>query len=301
MNERDTTCFALALALFGATGCDNPLSPIEAIDGTRILAAKAEVAGDPTRASPEPGEDVSVRWLVVAPDPDAVFAYRFDGCVAADSSADLTSCSGTALATTESVDPVSDPPVVTFTAPADAASGTRLAVVGTVCAAGVALGDDTGATCADGSKPFAATDDFFMDDGSAPNTNPALTDISLNDLVLGPETATSTDCTLLPSVGLGSGPRTLTVNLDPNSRDPLVQVDSGDPARESLLLSYFVTRGNLDHAFSDIDANATDVSGSVIWTPPPHADAPTLARFIFVVRDGRGGSDFTERRLCVVP
>lgn len=301
MNERHATCVALGFALLGATGCDDPLSPVEAIDGTRVLAAKVEVAGDATRASPLPGEDVTVRWLVVAPDPAAAFAYRFDACVAADSSSDLARCAGAALGTAASVDPVAAPPVVTFTAPEDAASGVRLAVMGGVCAAGVPLADDTGSACSDGSKPLAASDDFFTDDGSEPNNNPVLTDISLNDLALGPETATVTDCAQLPSVALGSGARTLSVNLDPSSRDPLVQKNTADPARESLLLSYFVTSGNLDHAFSAIDSAAPDASGSVVWTPPPHADGPSLARFVFVVRDGRGGSDFTERRLCVVP
>jgi len=301
MNERDVKGVALGLVLLGAAGCDDPLSPVDAIDGSRVLGAKVEVAGDPTRASPLPGEDVTVRWLVVAPDPAATFAYHFDACVAADSSSDLAACAGGALATAESVEPVAEPPVVSFTAPTDAASGARLAVVGGVCSAGIALAGSDTAACSDGSRFLAANDDFFTDDGSAPNTNPALTDISLNDLVLGPETATSTDCATLPSIGVGTGPRTLAVKLDPASRDPLVQANSADPARESLLLSYFVTRGNLDHAFSAIEADDPDVSGSVVWTPPPHADAPTLARFVFVVRDGRGGSDFTERRLCVVP
>ncbi len=303
MNERRGKGPALWLALLCAAGCGEPLSPVEAIDGTRVLAAKVEVAGDARRASPLPGEDVTVRWLVVAPDPAASFAYSFDACVAADSSFDLAECAGDALATAESVEPVAEPPLVSFTAPSDGASGARLAVIGGVCSAGVALADGAGGerACSDGSRFLAANDDFFSDDGRAPNTNPAFGDISLNELVLGPETATLTDCAALPSVVLGSGPRTLGVRLDPDSRDPLVQTNSADPARESLLISYFVTRGNLDHAFSAVESDDPDASGSVSWTPPPHADEPTLARFVFVVRDGRGGTDFTERRLCVVP
>lgn len=301
MKERDARSLALCCALFCVAGCDDPLSPVEAIDGSRILAAKVEVAGEPARASPLPGEDVTVRWLVVAPDPAATFAYRFDACVATDSSNDLAECAGAPLATAESVEPVAEPPVVAFTTPSDVSSGARLAVRGGVCAAGVALAGDAGTACSDGSRLLAASDDFFTDDGGAPNTNPTLAEISLNDLVLGPETATSTDCATLPSVALGAGAQTLGVKLDPSSRDPLPQANSADPPRESLLLSYFVTRGNLDHAFSAIESDAPDASGSVSWTPPPHADEPTLARFVFVVRDGRGGSDFTERRLCVVP
>ena len=44
------------------------------------------------------------------------------------------------------------------------------------------------------------------------------------------------------------------------------------------------------------------VAGSAVWTAPANVrDAPRLARFVVVVRDGRGGSDFVERRICVAP
>src|SRR5918911_727554 len=76
-------------ALLLATGCDDPISPLELVDKTRVLAAKVEVAGDATRAAPLPGEEVLVRWLVAAPDPNAGFAYRLSACVAKDAATDL--------------------------------------------------------------------------------------------------------------------------------------------------------------------------------------------------------------------
>jgi hypothetical protein len=284
--------------LFGASACDEPISPLELIDKTRVLAAKVEVAGDVTRASPLPGEDVFVHWLVVDPDPNAAFAYRLAACVAADSSSDLPSCAGEPLALAESLEPATEPPSIAFVAPADATGDERLAVLGGVCPAGHAL-DASGSACSEWGSPLAVSLDFSMDDGSHPNSNPALSGVELDGVSLAPETSGSTDCSELPS--FTAGKRRLSVELDPNSRDALVPATEGDPTRESLLLSYFVTSGELDYAFTAIDAGSTATGGSVLWTAPSPGQNPQLVRLYFVVRDGRGGSDFTERRVCVTP
>jgi hypothetical protein len=300
MNERVVSWGLAAGGLILATGCDDPLVHVELIEKTRILGAKVEVAGDPTRAAPLPGEDVLVRWLVAAPDPDATFAYRFEACVALDSPSDLASCSGDALAVGESIDPAPGAPTVAFTAPADATGSERLAVLGGVCPAGASLGAESGLSCSDGSSAQAASLDFAMDDGNHPNTNPALTSLTLDGSELAADTADTTDCTLLPVVARGTKHR-VALDLDSASRDPVEQVGPGDPTRESLLVSYFATTGELDHAFSAIDSTAASTAASVTWTAPVPRGEPLLARLYVVVRDGRGGSDFAERRVCVTP
>ncbi|HWP07795.1 MAG TPA: hypothetical protein VNN72_18720, partial [Polyangiaceae bacterium] len=67
MNERFLSrvpaALGLGLTLVATSVCDDPLSSVEAIDKTRVVGAKIEVAGDPTRAAPLPGEDVVVRFL----------------------------------------------------------------------------------------------------------------------------------------------------------------------------------------------------------------------------------------------
>jgi hypothetical protein len=289
------------LALSLSTGCDDPLSNVETIDKTRVLAARVEVAGDPTRAAPLPGEDVSVRWLVVAPELDPAIAFRFRACVASDSPYGPSACAGEPLATAESLEPVPGAPTIAFQTPVDASGDERLVVDGAVCPAGEGLGESPGLLCSDGSSAQAVTLDFAMDDGNHPNTNPALVSVSFDGSELASETGTTTDCAELPAVTAGSGEHKLRVELDASSRDPIEQVSPNDPARESLLLSYFVTRGGLDHAWSAIDSAAPGTFGSALWSVPARVDAPALARFVFVVRDGRGGSDFTERRLCIVP
>jgi len=292
---------ALGIGLFATSACDDPLSQIEAIDKTRVVAAKIEVAGDPTRAAPLPGEDVVVRFLVLAPDPEPSFAYALTACVAADSASDLTTCAGEPLATAASLSPVADAPSIEFVAPTEPAPDERLAVLGNVCASGTALTGDSATSCDDGSAPRATTLDFYMDDGSHPNTNPALTSVSFDGMELGPETALTTDCAELSAIPAGAIKHRLSVDVDAASRDPIERETGADPARESLLFSYFVSRGDIDHAWSGLESTDTSNATGAIWTAPPSVDAPSLARFVIVVRDGRGGSDFTERRLCIVP
>jgi hypothetical protein len=298
--ERVLAAWVARLGLLMVTGCDEPLSRLELIDKTRVLAAKVEVAGDPTRAAPLPGEDLVVRWLVVAPEPDAAFAYVFRACVASASPADLASCQGDPLATSASPEPVAGDPTIAFQAPPEATGNERLAVLGGVCPAGASLASESGPACSDGSSARAVSLDFAMDDGGHPNTNPVFTSVTLDGSELAAESSDATDCTLLTSVPRG-GKHRLAVELAETSRDPLPQLDAGDPARESLLLSYFVTSGELDHAWGAIDSAAPSTSGSVTFTAPVPRDQPLLERFFVVVRDGRGGSDFVERRVCVTP
>ena len=297
-SARSNVLLSALYALSVVTGCDEPISPLELIDKTRVLAAKVEVADDATRAAPLPGEEVLVRWLVAAPDPNAAFAYRLSVCIAKDAATDLPSCQGDALASAESLAPATEAPSIAFSAPGTASGNERLAVLGGVCPAGQALADAATLSCSDGTTARAVSLDFSMDDGNHPNANPALIDVLVDGTSLT-AAAGGSDCTTLPA--FPAGKHRLTVELGPNSRDPLEPANSGDPTRESLLLSYFVTAGELDHAFTAIDAGSNATGGSVIWTAASHGTEPSFVRLYFVVRDGRGGSDFTERRVCVTP
>jgi hypothetical protein len=80
----------------------------------------------------------------------------------------------------------------------------------------------------------------------------------------------------------------------------VVPENGADFTRESLLVSYFISRGDLDHAFSGLESTDPSNATGALWTAP-EVDAPSLARFVVVVRDGRGGSDFAERRICILP
>jgi len=292
---------ALPVVALLALGCDEPLSQVELIDKTRVVGARVEVAGDPSRAAPLPGESVTVRAWVVAPEPEPAFAYDLLSCVAVESSSTVPTCDGPALATATSLAPVAGEPSIAFDAPAELTGDERLAVLGLVCPAGVPLGAAGDGRCEDGRDALAFTLDFMMDDGAHPNTNPAVTSVKLDGGELALETADTTDCALLPPVARGAQ-HTLRIELAPESRDLLPEESVVGHGRESLLVSYFVTSGELDHAFSLIDSDAPSTTSSAVWTSPAAVGgAPRLARLFAVVRDGRGGADFIERRVCVQP
>jgi hypothetical protein len=290
-----------AVAALASMGCDDALSSVELIDKTRIVAARVEVAGDPSRAAPLPGESVEVRFIVVAPEPEPALAFSLRSCLAVETRSAATQCASAPLATAASLDPVPGAPVIRFDAPADTLGNERLAVRASICPAGESLPNEDAGRCSGGSDALDATVDFSMDDGMNPNSNPAFTSVLFDGVALAPESATSVDCATLTSVPRG-GKHTLRVELDDASRDPLPKETGADIERENLLVSYFIDQGDLDHAWSSIPSTSAVAAGSAVWTAPASiGDAPRLARFVVVARDGRGGSDVVERRICVAP
>jgi hypothetical protein len=77
-------------------------------------------------------------------------------------------------------------------------------------------------------------------------------------------------------------------------------------ARESLQISQFTTAGKLKSQFSFVEATDENASTTVdvTWEAPEAAEVAaggTGVTFSFVVRDDRGGTDWTTRTLCVTP
>jgi hypothetical protein len=288
----------LVVPVLGCLACDEPLTQIELVDKTRVVAAKVEVSGDSTRAAPLPGEEVKVRWLVLDPDPAANFAFALEACVAQDTDSALAPCAAEALAHSESRKAAGSEPSLTFEFPKTASGNERLAVLGSICRAGTTL-DAEAATCSDGLRPQAVRFDFSADDGNHPNLNPAIVRVQLNGRILQPESASTTECEGLESISAVTGKQELLAELDLETRDALPQQDAKDPAQESLLVSYFVTLGSVDHAWSGVSGENPAEEVSTQWTPPEGTDEAQMVRLVVVVRDGRGGTDFAERRVCV--
>ena len=69
---------------------------------------------------------------------------------------------------------------------------------------------------------------------------------------------------------------------------------------EEIQVSWLTDGGDLERTFSFITSPAT----SVLTNWKPFSDAPEdglLVRLTFVIRDGRGGTDWAERGLCILP
>ena len=97
---------------------------------------------------------------------------------------------------------------------------------------------------------------------------------------------------------VGSPASSINLHVTPGSLQPYVVDDI--PVTEEIQVSWLTDGGDLERTFSFI----TDPARSVLTHWQSFADAPEdglLVRFNFVIRDGRGGTDWVERGLCVLP
>ena len=96
----------------------------------------------------------------------------------------------------------------------------------------------------------------------------------------------------------GGPASTIDLRVTPDSLQPYTVGDA--TFTEEIQVSWLTDGGDLERTFSFI----TDPASSVLTQWQPVADAPEdgrLVRFTFVIRDGRGGTDWVERGLCVLP
>ncbi|MFO7179809.1 MAG: hypothetical protein DIU78_014010 [Pseudomonadota bacterium] len=307
-NERRLgTLIGVVGAVLALSGCDDPLVPVELIEKARVLGARLEVEGAPERAAPAPGESARVRFLVVAPELDLETGYALQACFAEWSPSDLPACKGEPFARAERSTPDARAPVLDLVLPEYPADARvpRLLVRGVICADG-APSDEGGERCAPNAAPLRVSFDLELpgpDD--APNLNPSLPDdaLTLDGEAWPPASARETACRELdvPEVPVGSA-HVIRVALPERAREAVPPPIEGAPEFESLLVSHFATHGELERAFSPLPGTGTSLDVTVTWTAPATApDDGELARFWFVVRDGRGGADFVERAVCVVP
>ncbi len=98
---------------------------------------------------------------------------------------------------------------------------------------------------------------------------------------------------------IAGGPASsINLHVTPDSLQQYMVSDT--PAIEEIQVSWLTDGGDLERTFSFI----TDPARSVFTHWQSFPDAPEdglLVRLNFVIRDGRGGTDWVERGLCVLP
>jgi hypothetical protein len=293
---------ALACLLL-SSGCSDPLKPPELIEETRVLAARTEVTADAARASVRPLESARVRFLVVSPrEPDAL-GWAFSACKAARTTDSRAICQAPSFFEVRQDSPAAGEPSFELELPDGAAlsGAAHVAVAGVFCA-GSAARAGSFATCDGGGRALQTSVEILVEDGEARNLNPAFasTPVSLDGASWPAPSASlvfADGCTDdLPRVPVGS--EHVIGILPPAEAREL----AGDQ-REMLQISHFSDGGELDRSLSFVEADAADdAAAEVRWLAPASAaDAGRLVRFYLVLRDLRGGVDWTERAVCVVP
>lgn len=271
----------LVTAIVGFAGCTKAPEPASRLDRPRVLGAEVYAESEPARSSVRAGERVHVdvrtasrvlsrgafathglRVCAVGPDP------RADACVGPD------------LAFVESGDP--DAKIV-FDAPAGAPD---VVVFGIFCAGPAArLVPGALAGSCDGAPGQEVA--IRVDVGGPPNLRPAFDEASarVDGVALSPDDAcASPGAITLPADG---AKHTLFVAAAPSAIEP------GD----DIVVSHVATHGELDRLYSLPDASRVF---SVEWSAPSSlGQARETARFVLVLRDGRGGTTFLTRTVCL--
>lgn len=292
-------------SVFSVLGCGDSLKSVSLIEEMRVLGARVEVLSDPTRSSPRPGEQASLRLFVAAPNDPAALSYAISVCAVNPVNTGFPSCASAPFASAVQAEPVTSAPTLDFQVPADldrkaTPHGFANALL---CPDSALKVDKNGAsTCAVG----AGTEVNFEFDLGGPdyeNHSPSITERALTlDGEPWLESDAALTCASAPNTVTSGSKHTLAITLVDTDFEALPRTTAIEPGRESLLASQFSSAGKLSHAFLSINVESPLTDRQVTWDAPgAHGNAPTLVRFYFVVRDARGGEDFARRALCVAP
>lgn len=315
---RGLCLLALLLAL---PACGEDLENGAFLERPRVLGARIEVADDPARAWPAPDETVDLRWLVASPD-DTSWSGAFAACIAEPNQTGVPGCAGEPFAVAQTGAPTLDP-VVQLTLPgAEAFEGTtgELLVLGVLCAGGMpTLERDCGE---DARVTETVLFGVRVALGDATNDHPTISDETFT--VDGepwdppPDPLPESGCAsleptaALPRVAWRDGeedPIRVGVTTQPDDREEYLELVFGEEepqrveAREELTFSHIATFGRFQRLQTVVFDEASMLV-DVPYQPPARDDVPAdgqTVEMIFVVRDGRGGADWTSRALCLTP
>jgi hypothetical protein len=281
----------LALLLLLPSGCQEPLSPVEMIDGPRVLGARVEVNGEPERAAPTLGEAANVTFLLASPLVAQSSGFALSACAAGGARG---KCESEPFARIVSADGELDAISLAFEVPTDLSTD-HISIVGLVCPSGT---PNAAASACDGPLPGTAVmlELPLLREGDV-NYNPSIGEPSFDGGPWPDLPAREGDCAGLGYAEVTPGSEhELGVRLSERDRDQLLGESALAPSRESLQLSHFVTAGELPHAFQVLGWEAEELARTSAWRAPERAG---LVQFWLVLRDYRGGSDFTQRAVCV--
>jgi hypothetical protein len=297
----------LSVALLGAAslGCEDPLVDPATVIGPRIVGARVRAADDARSAEPRAGQAGSIDWLVIS-NAAGTLAATAAFCAAEPSSLGAPRCSGGVYAERSVELRFGEPLSIDLTLPAELEPGSPwLAWLG---------------SCGGEAAPFdAAASRILCDEeealsafyrGRIPQNVLADDEVSLGGepwLASAALTEPGSPCAELelPSIRPGE-PKDVRLDLGVDDREALPEVPGqyAPHARESLVYTHVATIPGLDRAFSaidfDSDADGFSVPFSVAAEAEARVEGETI-HFFLLVRDERGGVDWTRRDACLVP
>jgi hypothetical protein len=276
------------------------------LDRTRVLAARVEAASEPRRASLSPGEQARISWLVAGPGAPPRLAWAYALCAAPTGNTAEPRCATRVLAAATGqgdggvvVMDLAVPP------PSSIEDARELLLLAAFCETGAPALDALSftATCAGASAPLLASTKLRLA-SEGPNQNPTSLDDAVRaaDAVLPPSAGESAGGPCEPTADAPRVAAGVSVDLAYDLRDADREDVPPPGRREQLLLTHVVTAGELDRQYSALDPEEPARTVTVPWTAPARdtvGPGGLLVRVIFVLRDGRGGTSFARRAVCV--
>ncbi|MBX3204302.1 MAG: hypothetical protein KF764_04500 [Labilithrix sp.] len=293
----------LALGFAFAFGCDDVDTKGWLVDRTRVLGARVEARGEPSRAAIAPGESMRVTWLVAAPNGTGHLEWAYAVCAAPIGNFPEPRCEGPVLATGAGA---SDGELVAMDLDAPRAGDLEeLQILAAFCEGGEATLDAARfeATCMGGAPARLAAGKIRLAVAGA-NQNPELASdaVLFDGATLGPSTLRPGPCVADPEAP-AVAPGTKHAFVLRFRGDERERVEGAAGGLESILASHVVTAGTLKRQYSMFEPeDPAPKEASIEWTAPAEDQVAVEGRLVeiyFVLRDGRGGAAFGRRTVCV--
>ena len=305
---------AALTSLLGASACQDPLVDPAVISGPRVIGARVHSEQDPSLAEPSPGEPASIDWLVVSDRPGP-FVAAAAWCRAEPSSLGEPRCAEAPSAEASAMGEYGRELSFQFRVPDGLQpGGAWLAWLG-VCERGTPAFDPASSAfaCPDGAALGAFYRGFAPE--QAQNHNPSLADDTIaldgapwtaSEPLDAPARIPGEPCrgSTLPSLLVGGSAR-ISFELSGDDREalPVLPDEYAAHARESLVYTHVASHAGLERAFSAIDHDAEAQSFEVAFDTTLAQPGPAGETLVLhlLVRDERGGVDWTRREACLLP
>lgn len=311
---------SLLLALL-AGGCVMDLPTGVRVDRPRVLGVRVDIDGDPERAAARPGDALTLRWLVVGHEGDPPeWSNAMAACVARPSNLGIPTCDGAPFAFQLPTEPTAAPSFA-FEIPGDVpveGRETEILVIGVLCAGGTPVFSMDDLPSCEEEEAIAERLIFAFplveaDAEADANQHPSLGDETLtiddtpwpaSDVV--PESGCAGGDLVQIRARVEDEPSFVRLTTSPSDREMYDEVVLGEmprvvETREELLVTHVATAGLFTRLQTEV---FDDPPLEVPWRHPDPEEIPDdglTVRFWFVARDQRGGMDWVERALCVVP